>query len=232
MIKRWMAVPIILAVLSEGCTYSLATPTSIASQPIEASATVSMTGTPPASLATTTSVPSDTATPPAPTATFTLPPATPTIQISTPVPLAPTPIPMKYQLQPGTPAVISGFVHSDLGCNWMGVGGQVFALDSTPVKQLVVELGGTLNGQAISQLSLTGTATLWGPGGFEFSLANHPIDSSGTLWLRLLDLNGNPLSNRIYFTTYSDCSKNTVLINLIEIAGNVNIHTYLPIIGR
>jgi hypothetical protein len=108
----------------------------------------------------------------------------------------------------------------------------VFALDSTPVKQLVVELGGTLNGQAISQLSLTGAATQWGPGGYEFALADHPIDSSGTLWLRVLDLNGDPISNRIYFTTYSDCSKNAVLINLVEAAAKGSSHTFLPFVGR
>ncbi len=114
----------------------------------------------------------------------------------------------------------------------MGVGGQVFALDSSPVKQLVVELGGTLNDQPVSQLSLTGAATQWGPGGYEFALADHPIDSSGTLWMRVLDLNGDPISNRIYFTTYNDCSKNVILINLIETSGSTNNHTYLPFVGR
>jgi hypothetical protein len=139
---------------------------------------------------------------------------------------------MKYGLQPGTPVGVAGFVHADLGCKWMGIGGQVFALDSTPVKQLVVELGGTLGGQAISQLSLTGAATEWGPGGFEFTLANHPIESSGTLWLRVLDLNGDPISNRIYFTTYNDCSKNAILVNLSQLVPNMGIQQYLPLFGR
>jgi hypothetical protein len=114
----------------------------------------------------------------------------------------------------------------------MGAGGQVFALDSTPVNQLVVELGGTLNGQAISQISLTGTATEWGPGGYEFALATHPIESSGTLWLRVLDLNGDPVSDRIYFTTYNDCSKNVILINLNEVFTKAANRTYIPFVGR
>lgn len=181
MIKRWMAVLIVLAMVIQGCTLSLSVPTSIAPQPSEASTSVSTSDTPAVSMvvpptgAVVTKAPTDTAAPFVPTRTFTLPPPTPTIKIATPVPVVPTPIPMKYTLQPGTPVAVGGFVHSDLGCNWMGVGGQVFALDSTPVKQLVVELGGTMNGQAVSQLSLTGAATQWGPGGYEFTLADHPI---------------------------------------------------------
>ena len=240
--KRWMAFLIVIALMAQGCTLSVPVPTSIAPQPSEISSTVAPGGTVPGTLAVptlaetfaaeATQVVMNTATLPAPAATFTLPPATPTIKISTPVPAAPTPIPMKYRLQPGTPVAVPGFVHADLGCGWMGIGGQVFALDSTPVEQLVVELGGTLNGQAISQLSLTGAATQWGPGGFEFTLANHPIESSGTLWLRVLDLNGDPISNRIYFTTYNDCSKNAILVNLTQVVPNLNIHQYLPIVGR
>jgi uncharacterized secreted protein with C-terminal beta-propeller domain len=226
MIKRWIAILIVLAVMTVGCSYSLAVPTPIAPQPSDTSAvpTVTVVVATQPSLAT--------VTPLVPLATSTLPPAAPTMKMSTAAPVAPTAVPMRYALQPGTPVAVGGFVHTDLGCNWMGVGGQVFALDSTPVKQLVVELGGTLNGQPISQLGLTGAATQWGPGGYEFTLANHPIDSSGTLWLRVLDLNGNPISNRIYFTTYNDCSKNAVMINLVETATNVTNHAYLPYIGR
>jgi len=231
MFKRWMAVFIVLAMLIQGCSLSLSVPTSIAPQPSEASTSVASAVAPPTG-AVATKAPTNTAPAFVPTRTYTLLPATPTIKISTPVPIVPTPIPMKYRLQPGTPVAVGGFVHSDLGCHWMGVGGQVFALDSSPVKQLVVELGGTLNGQAVSQLSLTGAATQWGPGGYEFALADHPIDSSGTLWLRVLDLNGDPISSRIYFTTYNDCSKNTILINLIEAVNTGNNHTYLPVVGR
>jgi hypothetical protein len=137
---------------------------------------------------------------------------------------------MKYSLQPGTPVGLPAFVHTNLACKWMGVGGQVFALDSTPVTGLVVELGGTLEGQAISQLSLTGAATEWGPGGYEFTLASQPVESSGTLWLRALDLSGKPVSDKIFFTTYQDCSKNQVMINFIELQPDLGNDVYLPMI--
>jgi hypothetical protein len=242
MIKRWMALLFVMSFVVQACALPASAPTSIAPQPSEIISTLLPSGTAPATLAVptlagtssakATKVVVNTAIAPAPTTTFTPASPTPTQKIPTKVPAAPTPIPMKYGLQPGTPAAVAGFVHSDLGCNWMGIGGQVFALDSTPVKQLVVELGGTLNGQPISQLSLTGTATQWGPGGFEFTLANHPIDSSGTLWMRLLDLNADPISNRIYFTTYSDCTKNTILVNLTQLVPNMGIQQYLPLVGR
>ena len=235
MMKRWMACLILISLAAQACTLSVAVPTSIAPQPSETSSTGLPSVTAQATLVV--STPAGTSAAKSTkaaviTTTVNAPSTTPTIKIPTPVPAVPTPVPMKYGLQPGTPVGVTGFVHADLGCKWMGIGGQVFALDSTPVKQLVVELGGTLGGQAISQLSLTGAATEWGPGGFEFTLANHPIESSGTLWLRVLDLNGDPISNRIYFTTYNDCSKNAILVNLTQLVPNMGIQQYLPLFGR
>jgi hypothetical protein len=242
MIKRWIALLIMMSFVVQACTLPASAPTSIGPQPSEIITTVLPSGTAPATLsaptlavtspAEATKVLVNTVVIPAPTTPITPAPTTPAPKIPTKVPAAPTPIPMKYGLQSGTPVAVAGFVHADLGCNWMGIGGQVFALDSTPVMQLVVELGGTLNGQPISQLSLTGTATEWGPGGFEFTLASHPIESSGTLWMRLLDLNGVPISNRIYLTTYSDCTKNAILVNLTQLVPNMGIQQYLPLVGR
>jgi hypothetical protein len=239
MIKRWVAYLLMVALVMQACILSSVVPTKIAPQPGETLppestlvATKSIpTGLAPSATAATL-VAMNTDTPGAPAPTFTQPPATSTQRIVTPAPQVPTPIPMKYRLQPGTPVGIAGFVHTDLGCGWMGIGGQVFALDSTPVERLVVELGGTMNGQPVSQLSLTGSATQWGPGGFEFTLANHPIESNGTLWLRVLELNGVPVSDRIFFTTYNDCSRNTILINLNEVLIQAHYNNYFPIVGR
>jgi hypothetical protein len=231
MIKRWMVLLIVLALSLQACSFPVAEPTLIPSQPTEAVPTSAPEVTIEATTVSPTESATNTATPVSPAPTFTPVPPAPTQKIATPVPVVPTQIPMKYTLQPGTPLALTGFVHADLGCNWMGVGGQVFAQDSSPVKQLVIELGGNLNGQPVSQLSLTGAAIDWGPGGYEFTLSNQPIDSSGTLWLRALDLNGKPISDKIYFTTYNDCAKNAILINLSETNPALQ-KNYLPIIGR
>jgi hypothetical protein len=122
-----------------------------------------------------------------------------------------------YGVQPGTPRALPGFPHPELGCSWTGIGGQVFDTDGQPVKFLVVELGGTLGGQPVGQVTLTGSALAWGPGGYEFTLGQTPVESSGTLWLQFYNLNGNAVSGRIPLDTYNDCARNAILLNLVQV---------------
>jgi len=125
-----------------------------------------------------------------------------------------------YVVQPGSPVVAPNFVESDLGCNFLGVGGQVFDIDGEPVKGLVVETQGALGGEDVLELSLTGSAPNLGPGGFVIQLSD-----------RLYDLKGNSLSESIPFPTYSECSKNLILINFMEISTNQFINEItLPLI--
>ena len=137
-----------------------------------------------------------------------------------------------YAIQPGTPIAMSGFPHPELGCNWMGVGGQVFASSANPVIDLVVQLSGKIGGQDVNVLSVTGSATMWGEGGYELKIADRPIESSGTLWLQFYNLSGNPVSNPIYLTTYNDCTRNSILVNLIQFRDTSPYRTYLPDIKK
>ena len=135
-----------------------------------------------------------------------------------------------YRLQPGTPRAMANFIQPDAGCNWMGVGGQVFDIHGQPVTFLVVEVGGVLAGAEVFHLELTGNQTNLGPGGYLVTLSNRPIASSGSLWILLYDLAGQPLSNKIYFSTAQDCDSNFILINFAEAHPNSNPQAYLPII--
>jgi hypothetical protein len=119
-----------------------------------------------------------------------------------------------FELQDGSPAAISGDeFHQKADCNWSGVAGQATSLNGEAVKGLFVELGGSLPGIAdIGNLVMTGLAPQYGQGGFEFTLANQLIATTGTLWIQLLDQQNLPLSERIYFDTYNDCEKNLVII--------------------
>jgi hypothetical protein len=230
MIKRWLPVLLILTLSLQACDYSLSTSTPVTSQAVEVTPSSIPAMTAEATQILSTQAVADTAAPVQPTLATTQPQATPSATPVATQSIVPTQPAMKYRLQPGTPVVLPAFIHTDLGCKWMGVGGQMFALDSTPVTQTVMELGGSLNGQAVSQMSLTGAATDWGPGGYEFTLADQPVESSGTLWLRALDLDGKPVSDKIYFTTYNDCSKNQVMINLVENHPDLGNDIYLPLI--
>jgi hypothetical protein len=129
-----------------------------------------------------------------------------------------TPGEMTFEVQQGNPVAISSTTfRPDQGCNWMGVGGQALDLSGAPIRWLVVQLGGVLDGKELEQLTMTGTATQYDQGGFEFTLANKPIASSNTIWVQLLDQAGLPLSEKIYFDTFEDCDKNLIIINLKQV---------------
>jgi hypothetical protein len=146
----------------------------------------------------------------------------PTIGIATPtfeeIPQAlPTPyIALLYRLQPGLPKVIPNFAHPDSGCNWMGVGGQVFDIDGNPVENVIIKLTGTLDNNVIEMIALSGGAIYLGPGGYEFKLADQPVKSRETLWLILFDERGKEISEPITFSTSEMCDQNFLLINFIQ----------------
>jgi len=118
-----------------------------------------------------------------------------------------------FTLQPGSPIALPNYLSNGLGCEYLGVGGQVFSLDGAPISGLVVRLGGEFDGQSISMESVTGTATEIGPGGFLFDVANLPIASEETMWVQIDNGSGTPLSERVFLTTTTDCNENLILVN-------------------
>ena len=161
-----------------------------------------------------TSTPRPTATlPPSPTP-FTL--FTPS---ATPEPTEP-PEGYPFKLQQGSPIEIANISHPEMGCDWMGVAGQVFDLSGGPVTGLLIRLGGRLPGVDIPKdmLSLTGAALNYGRVGYyEFSLADHPIRSKQALWVQLVNQENIPLSEKIHFDTYESCEKNLIIINFKQV---------------
>lgn len=162
-------------------------------------------------------------TPPEPTSTPTetaVPTETPMVEI-TPSPESQT-VPtesggMPYVLQEGDPVAIPNIGHQDAGCNWMGVAGQATGLNGAPVVGLFVQLSGTLEGNPEDQLGMTGTATQYGQGGYEFFLGDTPIASKDTLSVQLFDQAMLPLSDKVYFETYADCQRNLIFINFNQV---------------
>jgi hypothetical protein len=123
-----------------------------------------------------------------------------------------------FVVQQGSPQAIPNVIRNEAGCNWMGVAGQAFSLNKSPVVGLFIQLGGTLNGQLFETLlSMTGTAIEYGQGGYEFVISDKPLASSKTLWVQLLDQSNLPLSDKIYFDTFSECEKNLILINFSQV---------------
>lgn len=128
---------------------------------------------------------------------------------------------MPVILHEGSPQYIpSTSFHPDLGCNWLGVAGQVIDVNGAPVLGLIIEVGGLLDGKRIGNptlLQATGLATAYGDAGYEVKLADEPIESNGTLWIQVLDQAGLPLSDKIEFDTYEDCERNLVVIYFKQI---------------
>jgi hypothetical protein len=140
----------------------------------------------------------------------------------------------RFVPQTGTPIGIENFLHPEAGCSWMGVGGQVFSQNDRPINDLIVEVGGSLEGSPILLLTMTGDSTALGPGGYEVRLAEKTVATQGSLWLQLHDLNGKPQSEKVYFDTYNGddaCEKNLVIINFNELRKGPVVQ-YLPSIFR
>jgi hypothetical protein len=145
----------------------------------------------------------------------------------TAVPLVATPTETLEPTLAGTPTITSTpmpasevityqpstSIHTDLACNWMGVGGKVLDANAKPLLYQTVQLGGTLSGTPINYLVLSGGNPVYGTSGFEFNkLADKPTASTQTLWIQLFDNNGKPLTDKIFFDTVDDCAKNLVMI--------------------
>ncbi len=119
-----------------------------------------------------------------------------------------------FVVQQGSPSAIAASqFHQSGGCDWTGVAGQATSLNGEAVRGLFVQLGGTLHGdEQVQNLVMTGLAPQYGQGGFEITLANQLIASTGSVWIQLLDQQNLPLSERVYFDTYGDCEKNLIII--------------------
>jgi hypothetical protein len=123
-----------------------------------------------------------------------------------------------FEVQEGTPVTMSNWAHPEAGCSWLSVAGQVFNLENDPEIGFIVEAGGSLEGEPVLGLSLTGLGSVYGPGGYEIQLADHTIASQDQVWVQLKDEAGNPLSYPIYLQTYDNCDKNVILLNFVETA--------------
>jgi hypothetical protein len=119
------------------------------------------------------------------------------------------------------PHYLGNFSRLDLGCDWLGVGGQIFNLEGVVQKDILIKAGGEVDGNPVLEeitmpLAEPEIDMAYGPGGFEITLADSPVESDSNLWIQLFSLGGDPLSEKIYLITYDDCSKNLLLMNFIE----------------
>ncbi|GAP14040.1 hypothetical protein LARV_01800 [Longilinea arvoryzae] len=122
-----------------------------------------------------------------------------------------------FSIQTDPASISSVLFRPEWGCDWMGLAGQVVDLKNSPATGIRVQVGGFLGENKVDLLSLTGTALQYGRAGYEFTLAEKPIASTGKLWVQLLDQSDLPLSDKIYFDTYDSCEQNLIIINFKQV---------------
>ena len=159
--------------------------------------------------------------PPTPTATPTI-----TVEVILATPGSeptPTPTPTEpdsayaFTIVGQPEAIDSTNYHPELGCNFLGIAGQVFDLRGSPVLGIRVQVNGWLGDEYILLYGMSGLAQAYGIGGYELKLAETPAASRGDLFIRLLDQQGIPLSDRIYFDTEADCARNLVIVQFQQV---------------
>jgi hypothetical protein len=149
-----------------------------------------------------------------------IPTETPFSLVTPPTPdprASPTPI-FPYVLQDKNPLYLDyNVINTSIGCGFMGIGGQIFDTNGAPKQGLIIELGGTIQGLAVTGLAVSGTAQSYGPAGYELPIADGPVASSKTLYVQVRDQAGSAVSEPIYFDTFADCEKNLILINFDQV---------------
>jgi hypothetical protein len=103
----------------------------------------------------------------------------------------------------------------DTSCSTMYVAGKALDSANNPKTGLQVKLGGSVPGKTFvpALTTLTGISPVYGPSGFEFDLKIAPVASTKGLWVQLFDQSGAPLSDQVSLKTFTDCTKNLILVN-------------------
>jgi hypothetical protein len=165
-----------------------------------------------------------------PTLSPTLPPTETPGPTDTPLPPTIEPSPTStaqassdtsFVLQEDSPKYMENFAHEELGCQWLGVAGQVFDERGNPLDDILVSVKGTLGGEEINRFIFTGLVEEYvenyGEGAYEVELADAPLASQGTLYIQLFEqTNDLALSDKIYFDTYDSCDQNLIIINFVQ----------------
>jgi hypothetical protein len=149
---------------------------------------------------------------------------TDTSEVSPPTPVTPTftfepsltILPKPFGVQ-SEPVSFGNVIYPEEGCGWMGVVGQVFDKNGEPQKGITVMIFGTIDGQEVDLLGLTGVAGGYHvPYAYEVKIADHSFTSSGFWSIILYDTKGNAISEPFLFSTYDGCENNVIIINFME----------------
>jgi hypothetical protein len=160
--------------------------------------TLTLTPSPSATITTTATI---TGTPlPTETGTATTPPT------PLPSPTGPTPSPFPFAQSGDTVSFGQNFANS-AGCAWQGIGGQVFDINNQPLTGIRVRV----YGQGFDTTTTSGTNSLYGPAGWEVTLAT--TISSSTYVVELQSQQGTVISPAVTVAFPGSCTSNLGQVN-------------------
>jgi len=99
----------------------------------------------------------------------------------------------------------------DEGCQWLSIAGNIIGRNQEPITDLAVEVKGT----DFEFVTFSGTASAFGPSGFEIQVGTQPFED--TYFVRLLGPDGLPLSEEVEILTGTTCETNVVFIEFTQI---------------
>lgn len=123
----------------------------------------------------------------------------------------------KMPFEANSQLIDSNIIHPETSCDWLGIGGTVEDKNKSPMLGVVVRVQGELAETPVDIMTVSGVSQVYGKSGFEFVLGNLPLPSTDTLWVRLFDTAGLPLSDQIFISTSGDCTKNLTLIRFKQV---------------
>lgn len=152
---------------------------------------------------------------PRPTNTPTSTPTRIVLPSPTQTPTATATLPPEFLLSGGVQHQRSTAVNG-LPCTWMGVGGNIVDLDGNPVQGLTVFLGGAYETKPLNKTTISGTAPVFGEGGYEIQIADDPGPSNETMYVQLFSADGKSVSPQYFFRTYDECERNLIRLDFAQ----------------
>ena len=117
--------------------------------------------------------------------------------------------PFKVLGEPG--AINANMIYQNSDCSWMGVAGLVTDLKGDPLVGYFVQVGGFADGEVRETMS--GLFEIYGPSGYEITLARPVQRIEGPLWIQLYNSDRKPVSKRVFFEPSESCERSLILIN-------------------
>lgn len=108
-------------------------------------------------------------------------------------------------------AINANVIYPNSNCSWMGVAGIATDSRGEPMTGYYVRVGGFADGE--ERETMTGLFEIYGPSGYEITLARPVQAIEGPLWIQLFDEHRDPVSEKTYFEPSERCERSLILIN-------------------